>query len=296
MGCLFSSEPTPQYKDTVYSYRERRVPSFETSAPSFQQYGGGPSSHESRSVPSYSQSCKTDEACEELSNKLGELNFSHLRTQPASESRSITDDKRVEINTRILTELLQDDNYKFERNPNRGTIFSNELEPTDLDFLRVRDHFKQTNKSFYKIRKILRLESAYLYAQFKLKYLSMSMEKHTKVEELYHGTNYENVTNICVNNFNWRYIRKHKFGKGVSFTPISYYATHYSDKTYNKIMFVASVIVGNKCVGSNSIIVPYDDYDTTTNEKEDVIVKYDDFSFYPEYIISYQGKDVSKRR
>lgn len=108
---------------------------------------------------------------------------------------------------------------------------------------------------------------------------------------LFHGTDRKNLGSICTNNFNWRRYGKnkgHRFGKGVSFSPISFYATHYGDQDIKKrVMIVAKVLVGNDTIGNKNIDFPPFPYDTTTNFKKDVYVKYVDNEFYPAYIIHY---------
>lgn len=77
--------------------------------------------------------------------------------------------------------------------------------------------------------------------------------------------------------------RGHKFGQGVSFFPDYFYASHYRDKS----VISSEVLVAKTCVGGSMTVLPQAGYDTTINSKSSVYVKYDDNSFYPNYIIHY---------
>lgn len=50
-------------------------------------------------------------------------------------------------------------------------------------------------------------------------------------------------------------------------------------------MFKAKVLKGTSHIGEYFTSVPMEGYDTTTNSKFTVYVKYQDFEFYPEYIL-----------
>lgn len=41
------------------------------------------------------------------------------------------------------------------------------------------------------------------------------------------------------------------------------------------------------CEGTDNTIIPPNGYDTTTNSKKSVFVKYDDDTFYPAYVVTY---------
>ncbi|CAH1975942.1 unnamed protein product [Acanthoscelides obtectus] len=94
---------------------------------------------------------------------------------------------------------------------------------------------------------------------------------------------------ICENNFNWRLrgtALGHRFGQGVSFTNISNYATHYGDlKHPRKAMILAQVLVRHTCIGYGGMVIPDEPFDTATNDKGQVFVKFEDNEFYPSYVI-----------
>ncbi|XP_017780479.1 PREDICTED: poly [ADP-ribose] polymerase 12-like [Nicrophorus vespilloides] len=110
--------------------------------------------------------------------------------------------------------------------------------------------------------------------------------------ELWHGTKESNVDLICKNNLDYRLVIEQKFGKGVSFSKYFSYAFHYSvsnrpmlNKEY--CVFLCKVIK-NKChIGSQGLKYPKSGYDSTMKSNEDVIVKYDDDTFYPMYKIGF---------
>lgn len=82
-------------------------------------------------------------------------------------------------------------------------------------------------------------------------------------------------------------------GQGVNFTSVAYFATHYSDTGFDKVMIIANVLVGKSCQGSAGVSVPPGDCDTTTDHRQppQVFVKYDDNTFYPAFIVYYCGID-----
>lgn len=80
-------------------------------------------------------------------------------------------------------------------------------------------------------------------------------------------------------------MRGYKFGQGVSFSPDAFYSSHYGDKT---VMFLSKVLANSKCLGDYSTVVPPAHIDTTTNDNLTVYVKYDDDTFYPEYILYFK--------
>ncbi|XP_017772224.1 PREDICTED: poly [ADP-ribose] polymerase 12-like [Nicrophorus vespilloides] len=113
--------------------------------------------------------------------------------------------------------------------------------------------------------------------------------------ELWHGTKESNVDLICKNNLNYRLVRQYKFGKGVSFSKYFSYAFHYS--VSNRPMFNMEYcvflckVIKNRChIGRQGLIYPIIGYDSTMKSDEDVIVKYDDDTFYPMYKIGFTIK------
>lgn len=140
------------------------------------------------------------------------------------------------------------------------------------------------------IRQIQRIENPFLLGQYLLKKEKMMKEGPVLNEQrLFHGTKY--IHEICSDNFNWRLNGKskgHKFGQGVSFSPESYYASHYTQG--NRSIIVAKVLVGTSTLGDGSTKIPPVPFNSTKNSQGTVIVKYEDSEFYPEYIIFFYQK------
>lgn len=87
-------------------------------------------------------------------------------------------------------------------------------------------------------------------------------------------------------------VHTHKFGCGTSFAKSSYYATHYhhdNKRKPNKVMVLAKVYYGEVQHGNQFTTVPNEPCYTSMNEQGSVIVKYDDATAYPDYIIHYTG-------
>ncbi|XP_049812559.1 protein mono-ADP-ribosyltransferase PARP11-like [Schistocerca nitens] len=168
--------------------------------------------------------------------------------------------------------------------------------------------FKKTTQKQFMVEKIYRVQNPYLLGCYLLKKQEMESRYGYVAEEyLFHGTKEENKDKICRNNFDWRNHGRsagNTFGKGVSFTPISCYASHYSDKhSSQRLMFVSKVLIAHETVGHKSMKIPplfaYRQclrYDTTTKENRHVIVKYSDNEFYPAYIVYYTGQYEKKEQ
>lgn len=59
-------------------------------------------------------------------------------------------------------------------------------------------------------------------------------------------------------------------------------------------MILAKVLVSKMCTGNNNTVIPPDGYDTTGRQNAHVIVKFDDNTFYPAYVIYYSETDFDK--
>ncbi|XP_049828498.1 uncharacterized protein LOC126267368 [Schistocerca gregaria] len=166
----------------------------------------------------------------------------------------------------------------------------------------IKTLFQGTTQKHFNITKIVEVQNPFLYSYYLLRKAEMmSRYGHIKEEYLFHGTKIKNISSICEKNLDWRKhgsITGNIFGKGVSLTPISCYASHYSDKnTVEKIMFVFRVIIADETEGNPDMVLPpYKDelrklrYDTTVKPNRQVIVKFSDNEFYPAYVVYYTGK------
>ncbi|KAI4454700.1 poly [adp-ribose] polymerase [Holotrichia oblita] len=122
------------------------------------------------------------------------------------------------------------------------------LDQSSEEYLEVQKLFKKTNKRYFKITQIERVQNPFLLAAFLLK--KEEMTKRIGVQnysKLFHGTKNASAMNICKENFDWRLYGQnygHKFGRGVSFTPISNYATHYSDEDSDDCVMLLALMSG----------------------------------------------------
>lgn len=167
----------------------------------------------------------------------------------------------------------------------------------NIKYYKISQSFKKSTQDNLTIEKIERVENIYLWLMYQLKLEEIRIKTNIVHEyEYFHGTKLENLSLICLNNFNWRRFGEntgHKFGQGVSFSPLVSYASHYTDEKkkgegFNQ-MILASVVVTNSCEGDRNMSLPPDNCDTTTNSDGKVKVKYDDHTMYPAYVITYSG-------
>ncbi|XP_028147726.1 protein mono-ADP-ribosyltransferase PARP12 [Diabrotica virgifera virgifera] len=164
--------------------------------------------------------------------------------------------------------------------------------------------FKDKNKKLFQIHKIEKIHNPYLLGQYaiKKKHLEkLSKKNKRKIPKdirLFHGTGKDEMESICKTNFDWRRAginSGHKFGQGVSFSATANYATNYTDdKDELKVIIVAKALIGNTCIGYDKMIIPEENCDTSSDKNENVFVKYDDGTFYPEYRIYYMGNNPDK--
>ncbi|CAH1154609.1 unnamed protein product [Phaedon cochleariae] len=148
-----------------------------------------------------------------------------------------------------------------------------------------------------RVVRIVEVRNPFLYLQYELK-LTQKKKLYGYISEkqLYHGTKECNVDSICEKNFDWRKIgangmRSSKFGMGVSFSPSSQYASDYPRRCSDspRAMIVAKVMEGHRCNGVEFMVIPPLPADTSVKPGDgNVVVKYFDNEFYPEYIIYYR--------
>jgi hypothetical protein len=174
-------------------------------------------------------------------------------------------------------------------------FFLSDLSPYDTDYKNIESKFNEYyTKHSIRIYRIQLIENKYLWLMFQLKKEEIkSLYGFCNEIHLFHGTKASNVDSICTKNFDWRLFgtnKGFKFGKGVSFSPRSSYASHFSDQNNNgnNKMFLVRVLQSKiSYVGVKPPDLPPYGFDTTRNDKGTVIVKYDDHTFYPEYLITY---------
>lgn len=197
--------------------------------------------------------------------------------------------KKSEQNPRLIERVLFDsmaNNWECRINRMHTSYVLNTVDEDSEEYSSVENIFEETARGLT-ITKLERVENPYLLGIYLLKKEKMQEEYgFVNEESLFHGTEIEYIDSICTDNFDWRRSGNstgHKFGMGVSFAPEVSYARHYG----NEIMILSKVLVQNKCFGDCSTEIPPESYDTTTNGRNTVFVKYEDDDFYPQYIIHY---------
>ncbi|XP_044264578.1 protein mono-ADP-ribosyltransferase PARP12-like [Tribolium madens] len=199
-------------------------------------------------------------------------------------------------NSRIVQEILRDPMANYWGAEMHNPYVLRTVNKNSLEFSRVEGIFNQTARGL-EISILQRVENPYLLGQYSLKKKKLS-DKYGFVRELslFHGTRQIYIDGICKSNFDWRRCgnsRGHKFGRGVSFAPEVSYARHYTFG--DNVMFLSKVLVCNSIIGNVSTTVPPELYDTTTNARNTVYVKYEDDDFYPQYVIHYTTFDSALR-
>lgn len=115
--------------------------------------------------------------------------------------------------------------------------------------------------------------------------------------ELLHCTSKYNVKSIIENNFDPLRATRVRYGIGVSFSPNAFYANLQSsvDNGVHRAMFLNKVMIG-KAKNGEERAIPKFPYDTMVGSGGNVIVKYNDFEFYPTYVIFYTSYPVASNR
>ncbi|XP_048507791.1 protein mono-ADP-ribosyltransferase PARP12-like isoform X2 [Athalia rosae] len=131
-----------------------------------------------------------------------------------------------------------------------------------------------------------RIENPYLWSRYVLRYEEMkaqNLTRHVTEQIVIHATSISAAYEIADNNFDWRLVKRHRYGKGVSFARDAGYANQHAKQ--NEAYIIAGILVAKTSVGHYSIQIPPNDIDTTTNPRHTVFVKYCDSDFYPYYIV-----------
>ncbi|CAI6367450.1 unnamed protein product [Macrosiphum euphorbiae] len=107
-------------------------------------------------------------------------------------------------------------------------------------------------------------------------------------ETLFHATSVSNAIRIAHKNIDWRLTGRTRFGKGAWFSPNAAYANRYAGR--RGAFIIARVLVRKieeTGIDYDLEIPSTNDCDTTLRNDGNVYVKYDDNTFYPEYIVHY---------
>lgn len=173
------------------------------------------------------------------------------------------------------------------------------LDSNSIDYITLR--MAVVNSAFVvKIHRITTVKSPYLHGCFLLKKAEyQSRGQQFTVKQLYHDTAADNIPSILEENLDWRLVNRHKFGRGVSFSPSMKYANQQSSRSNgtDRAMIIADVLVGNTYPGNEGITLPPSgNYDTTTGNLNSVYVKFYDNEFYPKHVIYYESAPHVYRR
>ncbi|XP_072396687.1 protein mono-ADP-ribosyltransferase PARP12-like [Diabrotica undecimpunctata] len=233
-----------------------------------------------------------------LAPSRGHLISSKIINQHSTINTNRTTLVPVREDPEIVTQLLN--NFcNFYINLTHDVFQLETLREESLEYQRIKSIFFQSNKSFFKLHSIEKVHNPYLLIQYGLKKYEYTRKGISYSERLlFHGTKKANIDNICRNNFNWRLKGTavgSRFGQGVCFASVAYFSTHYCDEGYNKVMIIAKVLISNSCRGNTDMAIPPYNFDTSTDDKQNVYVKYNDNTFYPTYLIHFGGIDYKKK-
>lgn len=116
-------------------------------------------------------------------------------------------------------------------------------------------------------------------------------EKNIFEKQLFHGTKYNFVDNICDEGFKVDMNRISAYGKGTYFSTSAQMSSGYTDKANNEMSYiiVCKVLVGKYKIGVNNETVNTDLYDNTVNNLKNptIITSPYDNGAYPEYVVAY---------
>ncbi|EFA07133.1 Poly [ADP-ribose] polymerase 12-like Protein [Tribolium castaneum] len=197
--------------------------------------------------------------------------------------------EKSEENSALLEKILGDPMTKYWLSNNHNPYALNIVHENSDEYNYVQQLFERTAGNLM-ISKLERVENPYLVGCYLLKKKQMWDKCGHLVEKtLFHGTRNAFVDSICKFNFDWRRSGTSKgtvFGKGVYFTSDVSYAHEYTFG--DNVMFLAKVLVGDRVKGKASYEVLPEPFDTATNDKETIFVKFEDNEFYPQYVIQYR--------
>ncbi|CAB3375942.1 Hypothetical predicted protein [Cloeon dipterum] len=172
----------------------------------------------------------------------------------------------------------------------KGTYTVITLDEDSPEYKEIKEQVLLNNSHFKKICRIDQVENPYLFLMYLLKRHENYLEFFCKEERCFHGTATTNVDSIMNNNLNWRFFGRrvgHIHGKGVYFSKKAAFASQYA-KYCNNIgcLLVAKVLVASVAQGDSQTILPAQNYDTT-GSGDDILVKYGDNEFYPEFVVYF---------
>ncbi|CAI6358745.1 unnamed protein product [Macrosiphum euphorbiae] len=157
------------------------------------------------------------------------------------------------------------------------------------------------------INKIHQVHAPQMYGMYMLRKEEMNLTFGQSVQEklLFHVTTESRALESLDSGLDWRRTRRSKFGCGVSFSDDIDYANYYADNSSaedTRVIMICCVMVGNTYVipkqkfarnqisAGSLLVVPPGLADTTVSHNGHVHVKYNDYEFYPLYLVYYQRR------
>ena len=143
-----------------------------------------------------------------------------------------------------------------------------------------------------KIVSVDRVQNPYLWGSYMLKkeeYINCLGFGNGNEKKLFHAIAKGNVNSIVKKNFDWRLTKRTRYGHGVCFSPSAEYANKYCNENAgpSRALILARVLVKRATRGHYGTKLPTPPFDTTTGKNGQVVVKYADNEFYPEYVVYY---------
>lgn len=207
---------------------------------------------------------------------------------PAISLKEIMEEQKQERRTRIRKEQK---NLQPEV-PKTFTIQNLNSKSKEYKNIYERLHDNKGFRDKFQVFRIKKVTNEALLGLYKAKRKSKTYKENL----CFHGTPIRNLKSILTNNFNVSKceIRRGKFGWGVSFAKCPYYATHYSKNNCDestRVMIIVKVLIGKSHEGNHKSMMPEEGYDTTTSPDGQVIVKYEENTFYPQYVVYFGERD-----
>jgi hypothetical protein len=164
------------------------------------------------------------------------------------------------------------------------------LVPLSEDSTEYTEVVHSINMTFQpKIDSIIRVQNPYLWGSYLLKKEEYLKHGYVTEHTLFHATAAENVMSIAQNNFDWRRVKRSRYGQGVSFSPSAAYANTYCNQNigFRRALILAKVLVMKEARGGYGTKIPPSLCDTTIGKSGKVVVKYSDNEFYPLFVAYY---------
>ncbi|KAG8432171.1 hypothetical protein GDO86_016710 [Hymenochirus boettgeri] len=177
------------------------------------------------------------------------------------------------------------------------------LSPTSSEYKDVQGLFAIS--CHMKIIKIERVQNKHMWLNYQIKKQSLDAKNRSTNNEkqLFHGTDANTIKTVNHNNFNRSYAGRNAaaYGNGTYFAVHASYSAHdtYSrpDAAGQKLMYLARVLTGVYCRGSQGIVAPpaksaadpTDLYDSVTDNPANpqMFIIFNDVQAYPEYLITF---------